>query len=196
MPRSVIQHGKVILGSNVVIDDNVILGHREDGVLTIGDNARIRSGTVIYSDVNIGSGFRTGHNALVREDTEIGNNVLVGTNSVVDGTCKIGNNVSIQTNVYVTRFTVLEDDVFMGPNSVTTNDKYMLVGAHLEGATIKRGARIGANATILPGITIGEDAVIGAGSVVTKNLLARSVVAGNPARKIKDSSIPAGVSNK
>ncbi len=185
MPDGVVRRGKIILGENAVIDHNVTLGHRDDGVLVIGDNARIRSGTVIYSDVKIGANFRTGHNVLIRENTEIGDHVLVGTNSVLDGTCKIGNDVSIQTNVYVTINTTLEDSVFMGPNSVTTNDKYMLAGARLVGPTVKKGARIGANATILPGITVGEGAVIGSGTVVTKNVPPNSVIAGNPGREIK-----------
>lgn len=185
MPKNIVQRGKVILGANAVIDDNVCLGHRDDGVLIVGDNARIRSGTVIYSDVKIGNNFRTGHNVLIREKTEIGDNSLAGTNAVIDGTCKIGNNVSLQTSVYVTINTLIEDNVFMGPCSVTTNDKYMLAGAVLKGPTIKTGARIGANATILPGITVGENAVVGSGSVVTKNVPAGAVVAGNPAREIK-----------
>ena len=150
MSSNVIRHGKVVLGKDVTVGDNVILGHREDGLVVIGDNSVIRSGSVIYSDVRIGKNFRTGHNILIREDTEIGDNVLIGTNSVVDGKCKIGNNVSAQTNVYITAYTVLEDDVFMGPCSVTTNDEYMQTGAKLKGPTIKKGARIGANATILP----------------------------------------------
>lgn len=185
MPNNLVKHGIVNIGSNAIIDDNVVIGNQDDGIVTIGDDARIRSGTIIYSNVKIGSNFRTGHNALIRENTEIGDSVLVGTNSVIDGGVKIGNNVSLQTNVYVTINTTLEDNVFMGPCSVTTNDKYMLPGAHLEGPTIKRGARIGANATILPGVMVGEGAVIGSGTVVTKNVKPGSIIVGNPGREIK-----------
>jgi acetyltransferase-like isoleucine patch superfamily enzyme len=145
----------------------------------------IRSGTIIYSGVTIGINFRTGHNALIREETVIGNNVLVGTGVVIDGHCTIGNNVSLQTGAYVTAYTVLEDDVFMGPYSVTTNDKHMQAGAPLKGPTLKRGARIGANAVILPGSVIGEGAVVGAGAVVTKDVPAGVTVVGNPAREIE-----------
>ena len=173
------------LGSGSVVEDNVVLGHREDGILTIGENSLIRSGTVIYSNVKIGNNFKTGHHVLVRENTEIGDNVLIGTNSVVDGNCKIGNNISVQTGVYVTAYTTLEDDVFMGPYSVTTNDKYMQVGAKLKGPLIKKGARIGANATILPAIIIGEQAVVGSGAVVTHDVPSKTTVVGNPARQIK-----------
>jgi UDP-2-acetamido-3-amino-2,3-dideoxy-glucuronate N-acetyltransferase len=90
--------------------------------------------------------------------------------------------------VYLTAYSTVEDGVFLGPCSVTTNDKYMEYGAKLAGATIKKEARIGANSTILPGITIGEKAVIGSGTVVTKNVPDRAVVVGNPAREIQRSA--------
>ena len=188
MPKNVIKYGKVVLGRNVTLGDNVILGNREDGVVTIGDGALVRSGSVIYSGVKIGVNFRTGHNILVRENTEIGDGVLIGTNSVVENNCKIGDNVSVQTNVYITTNTVLEDQVFMGPCSVTANDKYMQAGAKLVGPTVKKGARIGANATILPGVVVGERAVVGSGAVVTRDVPADSTVVGNPARPIKRKS--------
>ncbi|MFC1963376.1 DapH/DapD/GlmU-related protein [Chloroflexota bacterium] len=182
--KNVIFCGEVSLGKDSVVEDNVILGHRADGVVNIGDNALIRSGSVIYSGVKIGQNFRTGHNILLRENTVIGDSVLIGTNSVVENNCKIGNDVSVQTGVYVTTNTTIENDVFMGPHSVTTNDKYMRVGAKLVGPTIKKGARIGANAVLLPGIVVGEEAVVGSGAVVTKDVLAETTVVGNPAREI------------
>lgn len=178
--------GKVIIGQNAVIQPGVTLGSREDGTLAIGANAIIRSGTVIYSDVTIGDNLKTGHNALIRENTLIGDDTLVGTNVVIDGNVTIGSNVSLQTNAYVTSFTAIEDKVFMGPCSVTTNDKYMLQGASLAGPTIKQGARIGANAVILPGVTIGENAIIGAGAVVTRDVPHGATVVGCPARGVND----------
>jgi len=184
MPKNIIRRGKVKLGRNVSIGDNVTLGHRDEGKLVIGDNAVIRSGSIIYSDVVIGSGFKSGHNILIREETVIGDGTLIGTNVVVDGHCRIGNNVSVQTGAYITINTTLEDDVFMGPCSVTTNDKFMLRGAELKGPHIKKGARIGANTTILPSVIVGENAVVGGGSVVTRNVEAGMTVAGNPARKL------------
>jgi acetyltransferase-like isoleucine patch superfamily enzyme len=183
--KNIIQHGKVELGKDINLGDNVILGHSETGQVTIGDNAVIRSGSAIYSSVKIGKNFRTGHNILIRENTEIGDGVLIGTNSVVENNCKIGNNVSIQTNVYITTNTIIEDNVFMGPCSVTTNDKYMQAGAKLIGPTIKKGARIGGNAIILPGIMIGELAAVGSGAVVTHDVPPGATVVGNPARKMK-----------
>ncbi|MCL0058169.1 N-acetyltransferase [Dehalococcoidia bacterium] len=178
--KSVLFYGKVGIGKNCMIQDNVIIGSSDDGAVEIGENAIIRSGTVIYSSVNIGKNLRTGHNVLIRENTEIRDDVLVGTNSVIDGNCKIGSRVSIQTNVYITAYTVIEDDVFMGPCAVTTNDKYMEYGADLKAPIIKRGAKIGANSTILPGITIQKDAIVGAGAVVTRDVKSKEVVAGVP----------------
>ncbi len=177
--------GEVKLGKGGNIHDNVLLGSDEGGIVDVGENAQIRSGTVIYSEVRIGKNFRTGHNVLVRENTVIGDYVLVGTNSVIDGDCQIGDEVSIQTNVYVTKGTIVESGAFFGPCSATLNDKYMRYGADLKAPIIKKGARIGANSTILPGIVIGENAVVGAGSVVTKDVKPGDVVVGNPARSLK-----------
>lgn len=180
--KSINKCGSVTLGINCVIQNNVTLGNSEDGSLLIGDNALIRSGSVIYSNVKIGNGLSTGHGVLIRENSEIGNNVLIGTQSVLDGNCKIGNNVSLQTSVYITAYTVIEDDVFIGPRVVTTNDKYINYGAKLIGPTIKRGAKIGANAILLPGVVVGEGAMVGSGAVVTKDVPAGATVVGNPAR--------------
>jgi len=179
------KYGNVVLGKNCTIHDSAILGNSDTGTLTIGDNALIRSGAIIYSDVKIGKGLKTGHNVLIRENSEIGDNVLIGTESVLDGTCKIGNNVSVQTCAYITRYTTIEDDVFIGPRVVTTNDKYMFAGAKLIGPTIKKGARIGANATLLPGVVIGEGATVGSGAVVTRDVPSKATVVGNPARILK-----------
>jgi len=184
MFNNITKYGEVILGVDVILGDNVVLGHRDDGVVIVGDNSVIRSGSVIYSDVQIGKNFRAGHNIVVRENTKIGDNVLIGTNTVIDGNCIIGNNVSAQTNVYITAKTVLEDDVFMGPCSVTTNDKYMQPNAELKGPLIQKRARIGGNATILPGVVIGEESVVGSGAVVVGDVNPKAVVVGNPAREI------------
>lgn len=185
MPKGIILHGKTNIGEGTEIQDNVTLGSSEDGELSIGKNSIIRSGSVIYFGVKIGDKFRSGHNILIRENTEIGDNVLVGTNAVVDGDCRIGSDVSIQTGVYIARYTTIEDGVFMGPLSVTTNDKYMRYGAELKGPVIKKGAKIGANATIFSDVSVGENAVVGAGAVVTKDVEPNEIVIGVPARGYK-----------
>ena len=175
-------HCRLTIGKNCVIQDDVIIGNSDNDEVIIGDNALIRSGSIIYSNVKIGNGFKTGHRAFIRENSEIGDNVLIGTNAVLDGNCKLGSNISIQTGAYITINTTIEDNVFIGPWVVTTNDKYMVAGAKLVGPTIKKGARIGANSTILPGVVIGEGALVGSGSVVTKDVAPGKIVVGNPAR--------------
>ena len=192
----------VIVGSNAVIEDYVIIGvpprGRKAGELptVIGSDAIIRSHTVIYAGNKIGNNFQTGHHVLVREENEIGNNVSVGTASVVEHHVKIGNNVRIHTQAFVPEMSVLEDGAWIGPNAVITNAAYPLspnVKNELKGAIVKKGAKIGANATLLPGITIGENALVGAGAVVTKDVPPNKVVAGNPATVINDvSNLPYG----
>ena len=182
MPKKASSFCNVIIGKDHIIQEDVTIGTSDKGQVIIGENALIRSGSIIYSNVRIGNGFKTGHRALIRENSEIGDNVLVGTNAVLDGNCKLGSNISIQTGAYITAYTTVEDNVFIGPWVVTANDKYMVAGAKLIGPTIKKGARIGANATLLPGVVIGEGAVVGSGSVVTKDVPPGKTVVGNPAR--------------
>lgn len=116
----------------------------EDGSTVIGEDAVIRSGTVIYPQTRIGNRFRTGHNVLIREKTIIGDDVLIGTNSVVDGNCTIGSRVSIQTRVYITINTTLEDDVFMGPCSVTAVDSGMIRRYQSQQSLLDNAQQLGA----------------------------------------------------
>jgi acetyltransferase-like isoleucine patch superfamily enzyme len=180
----------VKIGNNCIIEDYVVIGippkGYEPGELEtiIGDNAVIRSHTVIYAGNKIGNNFQTGNKANIREQNEIGDDVSIGTLSVVEHHVKIGDGVRIHTQVFVPEFTVLEKLCWLGPNAVLTNAKYPKspsAKTTLNGPHIKQSAIIGANATLLPGVTVGEDAIVGAGSVVTKDIPARCVVAGNPA---------------
>ena len=184
----------VTLGEGTVIEDFCVIGSpprgKKDGDLptVIGEGGLVRSHTVIYAGNRIGSGFQTGNKVNIRELNEIGNNVSVGTLSVIEHHVKIGNGVRIHTQAFIPEYTVIEDNAWIGPNVVITNAKYPLspgVKEALEGPIIGRGAKIGANATILPGVSIGENALVGAGSVVTKDVPERAVVVGNPARVIK-----------
>ena len=194
-------YGTTTIGKNCTLMENVAIGYPSNRVLDelrvknvtverypfngahIGDNAIIRSNSTVYCDVNIGHGLRTGHNVLVREMTSIGDNVLVGTNTIIDGYTVIGNNVSIQGNVYIPTNTIIEDNVFFGPCSTVTNDKYPIrVHYELKGAIIRKGASIGANATILPGVEIGEGAMVGAGAVVTRDVRPWGLAVGAPAQ--------------
>ncbi len=191
--KTAIIHPNVRLGRNCVVEDFVIIGTPPKGYKAhdletiIGDNAIIRSHTVIYGGNKIGSNFQTGNKANIRELNEIGDNVSIGTLSVVEHHVKIGNGVRIHTQVFIPEFTVLENECWIGPNVVITNAKYPRapnVKDELKGAYVKKRAIVGANSTLLPGITIGEDALVGAGSVVTKSVLKGYVVAGNPAVEI------------
>src|SRR5208337_1775333 len=153
---------------------------------TIGKNAIIRSGTIIYCDVCIGDDFQTGHNVMIRESTRIGDRVAIGTATVIEGNTVIGDDVKLQSMVYIPTETSIGNRVFIGPNTVLTNDRYppRNIGG-LKGPTLMDGAAIGANVTILPGICIGEGALVAAGAVVTRNVPDRMLAIGSPAR-IKD----------
>jgi acetyltransferase-like isoleucine patch superfamily enzyme len=183
------------LGKYFFIDDFVIIGippkNAEEGEfeITIGDNSRIRSHTVIYAGNKIGKNFQTGHHVMIREHNYIGDNVSIGTNTVIEHHIKIGNNVRIHSNAFIPEFSILEDGAWIGPNVVLTNAYHPLCPKAkecLKGPTISRNAKIGANSTILPDIKIGDNSLIGAGSVVVKDVPPNVVVAGNPAKIIKN----------
>jgi len=166
-----------------------------DRPTVIGDGATINSHTVIYSGNTIGRNFRTGHGVLIREDNQIGDDVSIGSGSNVEHHVRIGNGVRLHSNVFVPELSVLEDLCWLGPNVVLTNAKYPgspTTKQELVGCYIEKGAKIGANSTVLPGIRIGAYALVGAGAVITCDVPAGSVVVGNPARVVKNvSQIPA-----
>jgi acetyltransferase-like isoleucine patch superfamily enzyme len=150
---------------------------------TIGVNSVIRSGTIIYCDVSIGDNFQSGHNVMIREKTSIGNRVGIGTSVVIEGTTIIGDDVSLQSMVYIPTNTVIGNKVFIGPNTVLTNDRYPPTGiGGLKGPQIRDGAAIGANATLLPGVCIGEGALVAAGAIVTRDVPAHMLAIGSPAK--------------
>ncbi len=151
----------------------------------VGSYTIIRTGCIIYENVIIGSRVEIGHNVMIREDTIVGDGTRIGTGTVIEGDVQIGQNVSIQSNVYIPRKVRIEDNVFIGPCVTFTNDKYP-PSRRLVETVIRKGAVIGARAVILPGVEIGEEAVVAAGAVVTRDVPPRSVVAGCPARKIYD----------
>lgn len=151
----------------------------------IGENCTIRSGTTIYSNVIVGDDVAFGHNVMVRENVTIGDRTKLGTNVVVDGSTTIGKHVSVQTGVYICTYSTIEDSVFLGPCCVFTNDKFVVQKPfRLVGPVVKKGASIGANALLFPGVTVGEGAVVGAQSMVNLEVPARTIVAGIPARKL------------
>ncbi|MFW5708791.1 MAG: acyltransferase [Chloroflexota bacterium] len=181
------QPDQIVLGIGAAVDPSAALGYLtgrklEDRRLIIGHNARIRSNTVIYAGSHIGDGLQTGHNVVIREENIIGDDFQIWNNSVVDYGCRIGNDVKIHCNVYIAQYTILEDDVFLAPGVSLANDPHPLCGLCMKGPTIKRGARLGVNVTVLSHLTIGEGALIGAGSVVTRDIPPYTVAFGSPAR--------------
>lgn len=181
---------RVRLGKNKKIDRGVILGYRptrkiERKTLIIGDNARVRSGTVIYLGSKIGDNLETGHNVIIREQNILGQNVSIWSNAVIDYGCVIGSDVKIHANAYIAQFTVIEDDVFIAPGVTVANDLYPVCAKCIKGPTIKKGVKIGINVSLLPRITIGEFSLIGAGSVVTRDIPPYSLAYGVPAKVIK-----------
>jgi acetyltransferase-like isoleucine patch superfamily enzyme len=201
---NVVIYGPVKIGNRSYVGPNCVIGfpssneldelvgsHRlaRKALTVLGDNCTVRAGTSIYSNVTVGNNVSFGHNVLVREKVVIGNESKIGTNSVVDGTSRIGNRVWIQTGVYICTYSTIEDSVFLGPCCVFTNDKFVTQKPFkLIGPTVKRGASIGANALLFPGITVGEGAIVGSQAMVNSDVPPRSIYAGIPAKKIRDIS--------
>ncbi len=185
----------VKFGKNVTIEDFCIIGvparDRKNGEdqTVIGDNAVIRSHTVIYAGNKIGDNFQTGNKVNIRESNAIGDNVSIGTLTVIEHHVEIEDGARVHSQVFIPEYTKLRKKSWIGPNVVFTNAKYPRspnVKEELKGPTVGENSIVGANSTLLPGIEIGDNVVIGAGSVVTKSVESNSVMVGNPAKKIKD----------
>jgi acetyltransferase-like isoleucine patch superfamily enzyme len=186
-------HTNVQLGEGAEVGDFVIIGEPPRGKASgevktiIGKGAVIRSHTVIYAGNVIGDRFQTGHGTLVREDNTIGNDVSIGSASIVEHHVVIEDGARIHSQAFVPEFSRLGEKCWIGPRVVITNARYPVsrgVKDSLQGATVGRRAKIGANATLLPGVVIGDDALVGAGAVVTKSVPNEQVVVGNPARVV------------
>jgi acetyltransferase-like isoleucine patch superfamily enzyme len=156
----------------------------------IGDGTTVSTGAIVFAGTTIGARVILGDQSCVRERVTIGDDVVVGRGSLVENDTTIGALTKIQADAYITAYSTLEDNVFIAPCVVTTNDNYMgrteKRFAELKGPTIRRGARVGGGAILCPGVEIGEEAFVGAGAVVTKNVPARKLVVGNPARVLRD----------
>ena len=180
----------VRLGAGAVIGAYALIGVTPRDPLPasartiLGAGCVVRSHAVLYAGNVIGAGFQTGHHALVRESNEIGDDVSVGSLSVIEHHVRIGNGVRIHSQAFVCEYTVLEDGAWIGPRACLLNARYPASPStkqHLQAVTVGRGARIGGNATVLPGVTVGAGALVGAGAVVTRDVAPGRVVYGNPA---------------
>ena len=176
------------------IDDGVIVGYpvsRGGGgaaipSLVLGAGARLRSGTTLYDGSVIGSDLQTGHGVVVREDCVLGDDVRIWSNTVIDYGCRIGSRVKIHCNCYIAQFSEIGDDAFLAPGVTTANDLYPgdeRSAAVMGGPKIEPGAQIGVNVTLLPHVRIGAGSLIGAGSVVTRDIPPGVVAFGNPAAR-------------
>ncbi|MBN1389631.1 MAG: N-acetyltransferase [Candidatus Thermoplasmatota archaeon] len=190
--RTALVHENVELGSDCIVEDFVVIGARSrvdepHPPTIIGDRAVIRSHTVIYAGNTIGDRFQTGNKANIRESNEIGDDVSIGTLSILEHHIKVENGVRIHSQVFVPEYSLLEEGCWLGPNVVLTNARYpktRLTKVQLQGPTIGKNAKVGANSTILPGVKIGEGCLIGAGALVVRDTVPQGLYLGNPARRI------------
>jgi acetyltransferase-like isoleucine patch superfamily enzyme len=156
----------------------------------LGPGTIVSTGAIVFAGSHIGARVILGDQSCVRERVTIADDVVLGRGSLVENDTTIGAGTRIQADAYITAYSTLEEDVFVAPCVVTTNDNFMgRTGRRHEltkGPTVRRGARIGGGAILCPGIEIGEEAFVGAGAVVVKDVPARAVVVGNPARVIRE----------
>ena len=198
----VIVHTNSCIGKDVRLDDGVIIGKQPmksrasattlDKVIPpayLGDGCLVGSHAVIYAGAVIGDGVLIADYASVREETSIGDLTIIGRGVAVENEVKIGTCCKVETGAYITAKSTIEDLCFIAPEVTFTNDNF--VGRtqerfeHFGGVTMQRGARVAANATVLPGVVIGQDALVAAGSIVTRNVPPRMMVMGAPARVVR-----------
>jgi acetyltransferase-like isoleucine patch superfamily enzyme len=200
-PTATVYPGTV-LGENVRVLENAVVGKqpalgpkstakREPLPPTeIGDGTVVSTGAIVFAGSTIGAGCILGDQSCVRERVRIGDDVVVGRGSLVENDTAIGRGTRIQAEAYVTAYSTLEEDVFIAPCVVTTNDNFMgrteRRTALMKGPTIRRGARVGGGAILCPGVEVGEEAFVGAGAVVIRDVPPRMVVVGNPARVLRE----------
>jgi acetyltransferase-like isoleucine patch superfamily enzyme len=199
----VVVHDGTVIGDGCVIEDHAVLGKRprlarnssakgEVGPLCLAEHVTVCAGAVVFAGASIGAEAILGDQSFVRERSSVGAGSVIGRGSVVDNDVLIGARVRIQTSVYLTAFTTIEDDVFVGPGATTTNDDTMSrhgVGregeSSLRGATLRRACRIGGGTVLTPGVEVGEEAFLAAGAVLTRDLPSRAVAMGVPARVVR-----------
>jgi acetyltransferase-like isoleucine patch superfamily enzyme len=156
----------------------------------IGDRTVVSTGAIVFAGSTVGASSIVGDQSCIRERVSLGDDCVLGRGSLIENDTTVGNGTRIQAGAYITAYSTLEEDVFVAPCVVTTNDNYMgrteRRKAEMRGPTVRRSARIGGGAVLCPGIEIGEEAFVGAGAVVTKDVAPRTVVVGSPAHFLRD----------
>ena len=179
-----------VVGKQPTLSARSTAGREELPPLELGAGTILSTGAVVFAGTKVGANAIIGDQACLRERCTIGDDVVIGRGSLVENDTAVGARTKIQADAYVTAYSTLEEDVFIAPCVVTTNDNFMgrTERRHelIKGPTIRRGARVGGGAILCPGIEVGEEAFVGAGAVVTKDVPARKLVVGNPARVLRD----------
>lgn len=202
-PTATVYPGTV-LGEGVKVLENAVVGKqpalssrstaKRDPLpaTEIGEGTIVSTGAIVFAGSQIGARVILGDQSCVRERVTVGDDVIIGRGSLVENDTTIGAMARIQAEAYITAYSTLEEHVFIAPCVVTTNDNFMgrTERRHelMKGPTIRRGARVGGGAVLCPGIEIGEEAFVGAGAVVTKDVAPRTIVVGNPARVLREVS--------
>jgi acetyltransferase-like isoleucine patch superfamily enzyme len=200
-PSAIVYEGTV-LGAGVRVLENAVVGKqpslgpkstaKRDPLppARIGDGTVISTGAIVFAGSTVGANCIVGDQSCIRERVELADDCILGRGSLIENDTTVGTGTRIQAEAYITAYSTLEEDVFIAPCVVTTNDNFMGRTEErkslLKGPTIRRSARIGGGAILCPGIEIGEEAFVGAGAVVTKNVPPRKLVVGSPARVLRD----------
>jgi UDP-2-acetamido-3-amino-2,3-dideoxy-glucuronate N-acetyltransferase len=198
---NVVIHDGTVLGARLRLGDNCVIGKPatlgvrstapsgDPGAASLGDGVAVGAGAVVLAGARIAPACVVADQAHVRERVEMGPDTVVGRGASIENDVRIGARVKLQTAAYITAWSVVEDDVFVAPGVLLTNDPTAGRGGasrELRGAYLRRACRVGGGAVLLPGIEVGEEAFVGAGAVVTKDVPPRALVMGVPARVVRE----------